>query len=152
MCLKKFFQLFASQKKSRENHLRPIGSHYNLKRIYDELNRQYFEGSLDLSIGWFGNANARSKTRIVFGAYHERLRLIKIHRRLDCKDIPLHFVSFVIYHEMLHHVLPPVSGRRRRRVHHSAFIEREKKFIDYALASEFREEFRRRFLVFLRQN
>ncbi len=137
-----FFLRFQA-KPRRKSCKRYEGEQYNLQEIYEALNRQYFGNKLCLGITWFGNKCPPASRCVVFGAYHERLRLIKIHRRLDRKEIPLHFVSFIVYHEMLHHVLPPISGRgNRRSVHHHAFREREKEFFHYALAQEFRGKFR----------
>jgi hypothetical protein len=149
--LSRWIRLFSSKKQRPKVALHTIGKHFNLKEIYDQLNGQYFDGKLDLAIGWFGAPRSLSKTRIVFGAYLPDRRWIKIHRILDQKNVPLYFVSFVIYHEMLHHVVPPISVLgKRRKVHHRAFVEREKKFSDYALAREFREKFKRRLFVFSR--
>jgi hypothetical protein len=57
---------------------------------------------------------------------------------LDHPEVPEYCVAFILYHEMLHHVLPPLKGKRgRRQIHHRAFTTKEKEFRDYALAQEF---------------
>jgi hypothetical protein len=140
-----FFRFFSSQRKPKRILLKQSGEFHHLRKIYDEINSQYFDGKLNLNISWFGKKNAMAKRRIVFGAYLAHLRLIKIHRRLDQKEIPLFFVSFIVYHEMLHHVIPPLSGPRgRRQIHHKFFREQEKKFPAYALAKKFQQEWKKR--------
>ena len=111
------------------------GNVYNLQKIYNDLNRDYFDGELDLSITWFGRANKRNRTRVTFGLYQDSLRLIKIHRRLDSPSFPDYFVSYVIYHEMVHHVCPAyVDVRGQNKIHSKEFKAMERKFRYYDLA------------------
>jgi len=127
----------------KKNSITQKGDYYNLQEIYQRVNERYFEGKLALSIAWVGNKQAKPRTRIMFGSYNQRTQHIKIHRRLDASHVPMHFIEFVIYHEMLHHVLPPILTRRRRRIHHPVFIQREREFHAYDLAMSFREEVKR---------
>lgn len=111
------------------------GSVYNLQKIYDDLNREYFDGALDLSITWFGKPKRRSRRRITFGLYHDTLRLVKIHRMMDSPAFPAYLVEFVVYHEMLHHVCPAyVDSKGLQRVHSKEFKAREKLFRYFDLA------------------
>ncbi|HSX04330.1 MAG TPA: hypothetical protein VLG76_06345 [Rhabdochlamydiaceae bacterium] len=140
MRLRKFFSF--RKPKIRTIRLKTQGEHYHLDQIYEKINQHYFEGKLDLKISWFGNHKSVAKRRVILGSYNHRKGLIKIHRVLDHSHIPDYFISFIVYHEMLHHVLPPLWGRyRRRRIHHSEFSAREKQFEEYALAKEFRKGF-----------
>lgn len=114
------------------------GEHFDLKAIYDQVNERYFESQLNLHISWAGSKNSMPRTRVMFGSYDPSKQLIRIHRRLDQAHVPYHFVAYVIYHEMLHHVLPPIiEKRQKRKIHHPAFKEREKQFQEYALAKAF---------------
>ena len=133
--IKKFLKLF-KKRRPRRRILTCSGEHYDLKAIYDQVNQLYFESKLVLRIMWFGDKNSRPRTRIRLGSYNHRTELIKIHRVLDQAHVPHHFVSFIVYHEMLHHVLPPVETGRRRKIHHQEFLEKEKQFQEYALAKE----------------
>ena len=125
------------KRKPRRVILRHAGEHHNLQEIYSQINARYFDSQLDLHITWFGNRNFSPKSRIVLGSYNSRLELIKIHRHLDQAHIPHHYISFVVYHEMLHHTAPPIRKRGRRKVHHIDFKQLEKKYHDYHLAKEF---------------
>ena len=50
---------------------------------------------------------------------------------LDKPWVPRYFVSYIVYHEMLHHVVPSSQGRGRRMLHPPPFIARERLFRDY---------------------
>ncbi len=140
------FKRLFSFRKIRTIKLRPHGNYHNLELIYGRINERYFEGRLDLKISWFGKPVSKAKRRLVLGSYHQQKGLIRINRVLDHDHIPDHFVSFIIYHEMLHHVLPPLK-RGKRRIHHAEFSAREKQFQDYAQASAFRKSFIKEFFM-----
>ena len=117
------------------------GNHYNLKEIYERVNAHYFDGSVDVQITWFGSQTRKARRRRVLGLYNFHQKLIKIHRLLDQPHFPPYFISYVVYHEMLHHLFPPKEVRRgRRKVHHSDFKLHEKKFAEYSLAKEWEKE------------
>jgi hypothetical protein len=117
------------------------GFYYNLQSIYDELNREYFQGQLKLNITWFGRSRQLTGSRATLGLYQEALRLVKIHRILDSPTIPYYVVSFVVYHEMVHHVCPPYMDRDGlHRIHSKEFRERESKFRHYKLAQNWIDE------------
>jgi hypothetical protein len=136
--IKKFFNLFKTNHKTIK--ITQDGEFFNIHELYQKINQQYFEGQLDLKITWVGNRESKPRRRVLFGSYDQEKKLIKIHRRLDQAHVPEYFIAYVIYHEMLHHVLPPIFvSRRRRKIHHPAFIQREKQFQDYELAQTFSE-------------
>lgn len=112
------------------------GSVYDLKAMYDKVNREYFNNSLDLRITWFGHKRQRcGAKKITFGIYHDPFRLIKINRMLDNALFPDFFISFVIYHEMLHFVCPSyVDINGQKRIHSKEFKEREREFKQYDCA------------------
>lgn len=113
------------------------GHVYNLQHIYNDINKEYFNNRLNLYITWFGNAIQRNRTRITFGLYHDPLKLIKINRMLDSPSFPDYLVSYVIYHEMLHHVCPSyVDEKGLNRVHSKEFKERESQFRHFDLAQD----------------
>lgn len=117
----------------------PEASHHNLREIYDRVNALYFEGSLDLPIKWFGNRVSSAKTQVKLGSYNFKTGEIKIHRLLDHPHIPDYFVSYIVYHEMLHHLFPPIlASWRRRSIHHTEFKRREREFQEYAQVKEFK--------------
>lgn len=111
------------------------GTHYDLDAIYQDLNRTYFNDQLSLEITWYGRKMQRPKRRVTFGQYLDGLRLIKIHRMMDDPFFPSYFVEFIVYHEMLHAVVPGSAGRGDRFLFHTKeFKRREKEFAEYAKA------------------
>lgn len=143
-----FKKLFPTPKAPRVIRISSTGAHYNLQEIYDKLNEEYFEKKLSLAITWFGSSDRSAKRRRLLGSYQQKNRLIKIHRLLDNERFPHYFVSYVIYHEMLHHECPP-RKRGKRRIHHDVFKEREKKFKEYALAKKWEKENRKEFFTLI---
>lgn len=117
------------------------GVAYNLKEIFDRINQRYFQRKLKLNITWYGKRTHRNRSQMTFGLYHEPLKLIKINRFLDRFDVPEYFISYVIYHEMLHYVCPPfVDEKGKQHIHTKEFKLREKDFEFYDLSQKWIEE------------
>ena len=58
--------------------------------------------------------------------------MIRIHPLLDAPFVPTWFLEYVVYHEMLHAVVPEeIDEHGRRRVHTREFYRRERKFHCY---------------------
>lgn len=110
------------------------GLFYDLTPLYQDLNSAYFEDRLSLSITWFGEKTKRRSRQMTYGLYQEDQKLIKIHRLLDQKKCPEFYLSYVIYHEMLHALHPPEQRAKRKCIHPPAFRAAEKKFKYYPQA------------------
>ena len=119
---------------AREFELEPKGEVYDLQAIMDEINLNYFEGKLALRIGWFGQKRKRCR-QITMGQYFDKEKAIRIHTLLDDHLYPRFFVAFVVYHEMLHSVIPGYYDKRGYfRVHGPEFKQREREFHFYKRA------------------
>lgn len=119
------------------NRLQPKGHVYDLDKMYDILNRDYFSNELDLKITWFGRNTSSARKRLTLGLYHDPLKLIKIHRIMDKPSFPEFLVSYVIYHEMLHEICPAyIDERGIKQIHSQEFKEREKEYHDFKRAKE----------------
>ncbi len=141
----KFLSLFKilqeKKRPPRRQLLRTQGQHYDLKAIYEELNTLYFDRKLTLAITWFGSPQRTVKCQRILGLYDFRHELIKIHRLLDHPHFPPYFISYVVYHEMLHSLYPPIRGKRgRNKIHHLEFKEQERCFAEYAIARQWEQE------------
>lgn len=120
----------------KKEKLMTEGTYYDLQKIYNNLNERYFNNRLNLLITWYGKVIRRCRSKVTFGQYFDQLKLIKIHRRLDNPFFPDYFVSFVIYHEMLHEVVPGfIDEKGLFRMHGDEFKSREKEFEDYERAT-----------------
>ena len=139
-----FFKFFKAAPRPRKIYLRPQGEHYHLEEIFKRVNADYFEGKLDLKITWFQRRRELPQRRIVLGSYHFRTGLIKVNNYLDQAHIPEYFVTYIVYHETLHHLFRPIKGKRgKRSIHHALFKEHEKRFKEYDRAMAFRKEIRK---------
>jgi hypothetical protein len=98
-------------------------------------------------VEWGRRRKHRPREQFVFGTIQEEDRLIRINRALDQPFVPLWFLRYVLYHEMLHSVVPDeILSRNRRRVHTEEFNRRERKFPDYRRARRWEDENLSRFL------
>jgi hypothetical protein len=130
--------------KERKRILRPYGKCYDLFEIYRGLNAEYFGEKLDLHISWFGSGKL-PKSSILFGSFRAEEKLIKINRVLDEERIPCFFVRYIVYHEMLHAVVPPKRGKNGKwEIHHKEYKERERKFKEFSEAATFLQEWKKK--------
>lgn len=117
------------------SNLRHQGDIYNLKEIFDQLNREYFQNKIKLNITWFGARRHRNKSQITFGLYCDTKKLIKVSRLMDSKIFPDYVIAYVIYHEMLHHTCPPfINEKGLYSIHNPAFKSREAQFKEFRQA------------------
>jgi predicted metal-dependent hydrolase len=115
---------------------RVAGENYCLKKIFESLNSEYFDGSISASITW-GRSNARQRVKMrTLGSYNVETHTIRINPQLDKKSVPAHFLEFIVYHEMLHAYLGIKNRNGRRSIHSREFRLHEKKFRYYSEAME----------------
>lgn len=119
--------------------LRTRGRVHDLVQILARINDTYFGSSLtDLLITWGRKSQPLSKKRtsIKLGSYSAVERLIRVHPALDAEWVPHYFVSYIVYHEVLHHWVPAELHGGRVLVHPPAFMARERQFRFYERAIE----------------
>jgi hypothetical protein len=127
----------------RPVQLSAIGLHHNLNDIYRDVNSQYFANRVEAKISWSRDAQLRSRHRprsIKLGSYTARDKLIRVHPALDADFVPRFFVEYIVYHEMLHHVLPPRRSGKRRSLHGPEFQARERDFEQFEAALQWERE------------
>ena len=132
----------------RQLNLLHEGTYFNLRHMFDDLNKRYFRGRLrDYKVMWGRRRKHRPKEYFIFGTIQEQDRVIRINRALDQPFVPSWFLRYVLYHEMLHSVVPDhaLSGGRRR-VHTQEFNRREREFPGYWRARRWEEQNLSRFL------
>ncbi len=136
---------FGYEKKLNHEKLSTLGQAYDLKTIYHQLNKTYFDNQLDLNITWYGMPHKRRGCTMTYGLYSEPLKLIKVHRLLDRYICPEFYVAFVIYHEMLHEVHKPYMGVSCTHIHTPEFKAQEKQFKYFKEAVAWEKKSRRLF-------
>lgn len=110
----------------------PPGSHFDLEKLFEELNGKYFDGKLRRPhIGW-----SRRSWRRQWGCYDPGPHRILLNRRMDHPGFPQFAVEYVLYHEMLH-VKHPTRRSGCSLVSHSrGFREEEKRFAEFMRARQ----------------
>lgn len=107
------------------------GRVYDLAALAREVNRTYFDGKLHYRVGW-GRRSAPARRRSIrYGSCNVETRLIRIHPSLDQEQVPVDFVRYILYHEMLHLVFPPVMRNGCRVDHPQIFRRWEQRFPNY---------------------
>src|SRR5512141_2975 len=124
----------------RPARLESRGSVHDLQAIFDRLNAQFFERRVEARIGWGPNRGGRRRRTIKTGVYVQDARLIRIHPALDRREVPELYVAAVVFHEMLHQVVPAVERNGRRLVHSQEFRRRERAYPDHETAKQWEEE------------
>jgi len=106
------------------------GRHHDLLSLFGKTNERYFDGSMNALITWGkrGTSHSPERKTIKLGSYSAVDRLIRVHPALDQKWVPRYFVAYIVYHEMLHHVIPGSRGLGRVNLHPPEFKVREREF------------------------
>jgi hypothetical protein len=113
--------------------LRTAGRIYDLALIRDRVNERHFSGRLTCRITWgrAGHKRRRARSRSLrFGSYAKAENLIRINPLLDDLRVPLEFVEYIVFHEMLHAVVP-VDAAGTRPHHHATFRSLERRYPGY---------------------
>ncbi|MDQ2867524.1 MAG: hypothetical protein M3R59_03790 [Verrucomicrobiota bacterium] len=126
----------------RQFDLENEGRFFDLRRIFDKLNARHFGNRLrNYRVVWGRKRKERPKEYFIFGTIQEEDRVIRINPWLDQRFVPPWFLDYILYHEMLHAVVPDeTSADGRRLVHTPAFNRREKKFRNYKRARKWEDE------------
>jgi SprT-like family protein len=128
-------------------NLRHEGKYFDLRKIFNQLNERHFGGRLrGYKVVWGRRRKLRPKDYFVFGTIQEEDRVIRINPWLDQPFVPHWFLQYVLYHEMLHSIVPDEIRGRRRLVHTEEFNRRERQFPRYRRARRWEEENLARFL------
>ncbi|MBX9924667.1 MAG: hypothetical protein K2Y01_11220 [Rhabdochlamydiaceae bacterium] len=123
--------------------------YYDLQEIFNEVNSKYFSGRLTIPISWSGTGKTRALTTIRLGSYNLKTQRIKINRLLDAPHIPRIILAYIVYHEALHHLFPPLqSPGSKRRIHHPLFLQKEREFQEYEEVQAFLKTFRKKFFSY----
>ncbi len=134
---------------SRQPRTQPLqtqGRYFDLETIYHELNRTYFSNQVQARTTWARRPPQRPRTSIRFGSYNAKQRLIRIHRLLDQDFVPRYFIESVIFHEMLHQLIPRQRINGRWSIHPPAFRQAEQRFQHYKKAQQWQRQYLKRLL------
>lgn len=121
---------------ARTSALQPCGQYFDLEAMYRDLNQRYFIERVQAEITWSRRPLQRQRTSMRFGSYHERDRLIRVHRLLDQPFVPRYVVENVVFHEMLHQLIPRQLRNGRWSIHPPEFRQQERRFEYYQQAEQ----------------
>jgi len=112
------------------------GRHVDLAAACRSVNAQFFDGQAPVvGVAW---TPRRSFRRLA--DCHPEAGIIRVSRLLDSPRVPPYYIEYLIYHELLHLVVPPVMRGGRRCFHHLAFQRLERRFPQYREAREYQEQ------------
>lgn len=119
------------------------GENHDLLSIFQRVNERYFGSAHDALITWGRHSARRTpgkpRKSLKLGSYSAVERLIRVHPVLDQAWVPRYFIEYVVYHEMLHHVIPASRGPRAL-LHPPEFREQEALFHAYERAIRWERE------------
>jgi len=120
---------------TRRRPVSPAGAVIQLDEVLERVSNRYFGGAVgDVRIGWGKERTAtrrRRRTRIhscALATYCFEDTTIRVNPVLDSLKVPDFFIDWVVYHELLHHVLPVERSAGRTRYHDARFRSMERAF------------------------
>ena len=119
---------------ARPPRLSTRGRVHNLDELSRAVNQNYFQGRLRCRVGWSPARRRRGRKRrssIRYGSYQRDTDTIRIHALLDDPRVPRAFLEYIIFHEMLHAVVPPERRGGRWLYHPPLFRHLERRFPDW---------------------
>lgn len=120
--------------------LRTKGRVHDLYAVLDEVSQRYLGSAVppDVLITWGRHTSPAAGPRktIKLGSYSATERMIRVHPSLDKEWVPRYFLAYIVFHELLHHVVPAVKDGGRALLHGAEFLRREREFKHYERAIE----------------
>ena len=122
----------ARRRRGRKTTSSARGSVYDLDRLFQRLNRRYFNGRLEKpTLTW-----SQRRTRHILGHHRVEHNTIIVSKTLDDHDVPDWLVEYILYHEMLHIKHPARLINGRLYYHTKAFRAEEQRFPYYEEAQD----------------
>ena len=132
--------LYFSKERIAPDSLVTKGRIFDLQEIQDRVGKRYFP-HLKVAIGWSTHRRSGAFKCMTFGSYDRHRNQIRINLLLDEKAVPLFFLEFIVYHEMLHAAIPArIDARGAIHSHTAEFRKREKEFAEYLEAKEWEKK------------
>lgn len=134
-----------ASRRERPRQLKEQGVHHDLKAYLRKVADTYFGGYADVRIGWtrLNRRKTRRRSRTVSRAlatYSYEDRTIRVSPILDAANVPSYVVEWIIYHELLHHVLPVKQVGGKNQYHTAQFRALERAFKDFERAKKWEAE------------
>lgn len=116
----------------------PYGRYYDLQEILDEIMDKYTGEINGILISW--RKQTTGKSSVTWGSYRDLPNggIIRVNSVLDKKFVPRYVVESIVYHELLHHLIPMEPDGTMQRVHTRSFNSLLEKFPDYGKAERWK--------------
>ena len=114
----------------RKSRVRTRGTVYDLETIRRKVEHECFNHNVGCRVGWgrAGSRRRRARSRhIRYGSYVRAENLVRINPLLDDARVPAQFLEYIVFHEMLHAVVPSERGERWSH-HTTTFRKLEDRF------------------------
>jgi predicted metal-dependent hydrolase len=121
-------------KPPRQVQIKTSGKFHDLRTLYEEINQQYFDNTINAVITWGSRSPRYAVRNRTVGSYSEESNTIRINPVLDRRSVPRYYVAFIVYHEMLHAAQGKSVPGKRRIIHSREFKKKEKLFKEYERA------------------
>ncbi|AKQ70577.1 hypothetical protein A176_007489 [Myxococcus hansupus] len=112
--------------------LRTRGRCFDLQAVFARLNASWFDGRVQVDVGWARKPAGKRRRSIHVGGYDARRKEIRIHPAFDRPNVPAFVVDYLVFHAMLHADFEDTDGTgsegRCAPEHTPAFREREALF------------------------
>jgi hypothetical protein len=134
------------ESKTDASHPTPVvtkGKYFNLATILRCMNEKYFGNRLHVNITWgkAGIVMGKARSNIQFANFDSNKNIIHVNPALDKQIVPMYFMEYIVFHEMLHKVIPPtITQSGRLYFHTKAFRQREREFKDFKKAVSWQRE------------
>lgn len=104
------------------------GVRYDLRDVFDSINSIYFQNSVEAFLRWGSPCSLTSYQTVRTAKSGYSVNLITIAGVYNHPDVPRFALDAVMYHEMLHIVVPPYIKNGRRVIHSPEFKRMERQF------------------------
>ncbi len=108
------------------------GKVHHLGEIRNNVNRCFFGNKVLCDIEWGQRVVAKKRGKksrsIRYGSWIPDLKTIRINPLLDDERVPYEFVRYIVFHEMLHSVVPGEQRGSRNYYHATTFKRLERAF------------------------
>lgn len=101
---------------------------YDLREVFVSLNNTYFQNKVEASLRWGSPCSLTSYQTVRMAKDGKPVNLITIAGVYNHPDVPKFALDAVMYHEMLHIVVPPYKKNGRRVIHSPEFKRMERQF------------------------
>jgi hypothetical protein len=121
------------------------GAVYDLRGIFDSINSHFFNGTVDAVLKWGSPGSLSSYQTSRLCSNGQKVHMIVIAGTYDHPKVPRFAIEAVMYHEMLHIVIPPRQGNGRKVIHGADFRKAERAYPEFDKWMHWEREHMRRY-------